>query len=205
MRRSNGAVYVLASGRHPGVVKLGHRQGGHEPGRLAWITIEHFTARPTVEITRPDPVTGVVGTELYAVQAGDQVRGDPQLHTHTIVPNLMVTESGRLVAVNRDGLAGRIHEFGAVYHAMLATHLRRLGVAVERCERTLTARLPAIPEAVCAAFSHRSRNGAAAARAFAAEAGLDWDSLDAGRKVALLKSGTQNHKLPEAGPSGGRA
>ncbi|WP_052389258.1 MobF family relaxase [Belnapia moabensis] len=175
----------------------GHRQGGHEPGRLAWITIEHFTARPTVEITRPDPQTGVVGTELYAVQAGDRVRGDPQLHTHTILPNIMVTESGRLVAVNRDGLAGRIHEFGAVYHAMLATHLRRLGVEVVLCERTLTARLPAIPAAVCEAFSHRSQNGAAAARAFAAEAGLDWDSLDAERKVALLKSGTQNHKLPK--------
>ena len=173
------------------------RSGPEEPARLAWITIEHFTARPTVEITRPDPVTGVVGTELYVVQAGDRVRGDPQLHTHTIVPNLMVAESGRLVAVNRDALAGRIHEFGAVYHAMLATQLRRLGVEVALCERTLTARLPAIPEAVCEAFSHRSQNGAAAARAFAAEAGLDWDSLDAERKVALLKSGTQNHKLPK--------
>ena len=40
------------------------RSGPEEPGRLAWITIEHFTARPTIEITRPDPVTGVVGTEI---------------------------------------------------------------------------------------------------------------------------------------------
>ena len=72
-----------------------------------------------------------------------------------------------------------------------------LGVEVGLCERTLTARLPAIPEAVCEAFSHRSQNGTAAARAFAAEAGLDWDSLDAERKIALLKSGTQNHKLPK--------
>jgi hypothetical protein len=50
------------------------RSGPEELARLAWITIEHFTARPTIEITRPDPVTGVVGTELYAVQPGDQVR-----------------------------------------------------------------------------------------------------------------------------------
>ncbi|MDO9711771.1 MobF family relaxase [Paracraurococcus lichenis] len=172
------------------------RSGPEEPARLAWITIEHFTARPTVEITRPDPLTGVVGTELYTVAAGDRVRGDPQLHTHTIVPNLMVAQSGRLAAVNRDLLQGRIHEFGAVYHAMLATHLRRLGVEVVLCERTRTARLPVVPEPVCEAFSHRTRNGTAAARAFAAEQGLDWDSLDADRKVALLKSGTQGHRLP---------
>jgi DNA-directed RNA polymerase subunit N (RpoN/RPB10) len=173
----------------------GHRDGGEEPARIAWATIEHFTARPTIEITRPDPETGVIGTELYTVQAGDKVRGDPQIHTHTVIPNIMVTESGRLVAMNWDELQGRIHEFGAVYHMMLGKHLRDIGVEVTLCQRTLTSRLAAIPEKICQAFSRRTVNGTEAARAFAAEQGLIWDTLDADRKVALVKAGTQNHKL----------
>lgn len=179
----------------------GHRTGS-ERGRLAWTTVEHFTGRPTIEVTRADPETGVIGTELYTVKAGDKVRGDPQLHTHALVQNLMVTDSGRLIAVNRDNLEGRIPEFGAVFHAMLAKNLRDIGVDVALCPRTLTARLPAVPEEVCKEFSRRTANGTAAAKEYAVEQGLiaraeDWDSLDADTKIKIVKSGTQNHKLPK--------
>ena len=58
---------------------FGHaRSGGEERGNLAWITFDHFTSRPTVTVTRPDPVTGVVETELHSVR----VAGDPQRVRH---------------------------------------------------------------------------------------------------------------------------
>lgn len=158
---------------------------GDERGHLAWITADHFTSRPTVAVTRPDPATGVVDTELHSLK----VAGDPQLHTHCIVPNLMVTESGRVVSVNRDLFDGRIHEFGAVYQALLARELRGIGAEVALCERTLMAKLPAIPEAACEEFSKRTRDAESAARAEAEQRGLDWDALSPQGRVDFLKGG----------------
>ncbi len=158
---------------------------GEERGHLAWITADHFTSRPTVAVTRPDPVTGVTDTELHTLK----VAGDPQLHTHCIMPNLMVTDTGRTVSINRDLFEGRIHEFGAVYQALLAKELRAIGAEVALCERTLMAKLPAIPEAAVEEFSKRTRDAEGAARAEAERRGLDWDALSPQGRVDFLKGG----------------
>jgi len=158
---------------------------GDERGHLAWITADHFTSRPTVAVTRPDPVTGVVDTELHTLK----VAGDPQLHTHVIMPNLMVTESGRVVSINRDLFDGRIHEFGAVYQALLAKELRAIGAEVMLDERTQMAKLPAIPDAVVEEFSKRTRDAEGAARAEAEQRGLDWDAMSPDGRVDFLKGG----------------
>ena len=169
-----------------GKAGFGHGgRDGEERGRVTWITADHFTSRPTVAITRPDPVTGVVDTELHSLK----VAGDPQLHTHAIMPNLMVTESGRVLSINRDLFDGRIHEFGAIYQAFLATELRAIGAEVELDSRTLTATLPAIPEAVVEEFSKRTRDAEGAARTEADRRGLDWDALSAQDRVDFLKGG----------------
>jgi hypothetical protein len=54
------------------------------------------------------------------------------------------------------------------------------------------ARLTAVPECVTEHFSKRTIGGTAAARAYAEAQGLDWDTLDADRKVGLLKQGIQD-------------
>lgn len=167
--------------REIGVARDGER------GKLAWITVDHFTARPTVEVTRPDPATGVVATELYTLPRA----GDPQLHSHCVVPNLLVTTSGRVLSVNRDLMRDRIHEFGAVYQAMLARRLRAIGVEVELDKRTLAARLPCIPETVCEEFSQRTRDAQSAAREHAARGGRDWDAMPEEARVAFLKGGAK--------------
>ena len=170
------------------VGKAGFGHGGRvgeERGHLAWITADHFTSRPTVAVTRPDPMTGVTDTELHSLK----VAGDPQLHTHCIMPNLMVTESGRTVSINRDLFDGRIHEFGAVYQALLAKELRAIGAEVELCERTQMAKLPAIPEPVVEEFSKRTRDAEGAARAEAERRGLDWDAMSPKGRVDFLKGG----------------
>lgn len=173
-------------------------KGGSEQAHAAIISVDHFTARPTVEIERPDPETGVMGTEIYTVQRGDKLAGDMHLHTHGLWVNLMATDSGRLTAMNRDQLDGRVHEIGAVYHMMLAKYLRDIGVEVERDADTHTVSLKAIPRPISEAFSHRTNNGSEAAKELAAEAGMDWKTMPADMKVALLKGGVQKHKLPHS-------
>ncbi len=172
--------------REVGKAGFGHGgREGEERGHLAWITADHFTSRPTVAVTRSDPVTGVVDTELHSLK----VAGDPQLHTHCIMPNLMVTDSGRVVSINRDLFDGRIHEFGAVYQALLATELRAIGAEVVLDERTQMAKLPAIPDEAVEEFSKRTRDAEGAARAEADRRGLDWDALSPQGRVDFLKGG----------------
>jgi phage/plasmid primase-like uncharacterized protein len=168
-------------------------QGGHEAGHIAWIGFEHFTARPTAEVKRADPTTGEVVTELHTVRPTRDPAGagDPQLHTHCAVPNLVLTDSGHLGALDLSATRTRIHEYGAFYQAQVAANLRRVGVAVELEERTGMARLPAISEAVCEAFSKRTRDGTAAAREEAEQRGLDWDAMTPDMQVAFLKGGTK--------------
>lgn len=163
---------------------------GAEPGHVAWLSFDHYASRPTVGIARTDE-HGQPYTELLTVK----VAGDPQLHTHVAVPNMVLTEAGRVGAMDLDVLEGRVHEFGAYYQAHVATNLRRHGVEVVLDERTGAARLTAIPDPVRDAFSKRTRDGTEAAREYAADQGLDWDTLSPERKAGLIKEGTQKHKL----------
>ncbi len=183
--------YVAAEMGHVTKGKAG--KDGTEPGHVAWLTFDHCTSRPTVEIARTDQ-HGQAYTELLTLKAA----GDPQLHTHVAVPNVVLTDTGRVGAMDLDKLQGRIHEFGAYYQAHVATNLRRHGVEVMLDERTGAARLAAVPEHVRDAFSKRTRNGTEAAREYAADLGLDWDSLSPERKAGLVKEGTQTHKMAKA-------
>jgi hypothetical protein len=167
-------------------------QAGWEPGSIGWVSFDHYTARPTVEVVKTDR-SGQEYTELYTVKnAMGRVAGDMQLHTHTAVFNAVLIGSGRMGGMWLDQLDGRVKEWGALYQAYLATNLRKHGVDVVLDDRTEMARLTAVPERVTEHFSKRTLGGTAAARAYAAEQGLDWDTLDADRKIGLLKQGVQD-------------
>lgn len=159
---------------------------GIEAGRAAWILVGHFTARPTEEVVRTDPETGEVFTELRSAK----VAGDPALHSHCLVPNLIHTESGRYTAIDAVAFHGRVHEFGAVYQGLLAHELTALGAAVDLDPRTNMARLSAIPEHAVDEYSKRSREGDKAARAYAAREGRDWDALSPEQQTAFRKAAT---------------
>jgi len=165
---------------------------GWEAGSIGWVSFDHYTARPTVAIVKTDR-EGNDYTELHNFKSpGGRIAGDMQLHTHTAVFNAVLTETGRMGGLWTDQLDGKVKEWGALYQAYLATNLRRHGVDVVLDDRTEMARLTAIPERVTEHFSKRTVGGTAAARAYAAEQGLDWDSLDADRKIGLLKQGVQD-------------
>jgi hypothetical protein len=165
---------------------------GFEPGEIAWVMFDHYAARPTVEIVRQDD-QGRPVTELLQI-TGTTVRvpGDMQVHTHVAVFNVVETASGRVGGLDLAQLDGRIHEWGALYQAFLATNLRRHGVDVGLDSKTEMARLRAVPESVVAQFSKRTNSGTDAARAYAESQGLVWDAMDPEHRIALLKSGVQN-------------
>lgn len=160
---------------------------GYEAGQIGWLRFDHFTSRPTVELPDVDAVSGEAFTRRFTLR----VPGDPQLHTHTVVPNVVLTESGRVGGLDLKRLSGRVKELGALYQGFLAQNLRALGAEVDLDRKTGAARLTAVPETVREAFSKRTQGGLSAARTYAEVQGLDWETLDESRRIALLKQGTQ--------------
>lgn len=156
-------------------------KGGFERGRAAWLEVNHYTARPTQETTRVDPETGEIITLIESMK----VTGSMQLHTHALIPNVILTESGRLAAIDATALHGRIHEAGAVYQAVLGRELRALGIHVEADPDKHTVRLPAIPEHVIDEFSPRRAATVAEARAQAKAEGLDWTTMTEAQRGAF--------------------
>ena len=157
-------------------------QDGADQGSIGWVSFDHYTARPTVEVVKTDKA-GESYTELHGFKSpGGRTAGDMQLHTHTAVFNAVLTDTGRMGGLDLAQLDGRVKEWGALYHAYLATNLRKHGVEVVLDQKTELSRLTAVPERVAEHFSKRTTGGTAAARAYAAEQGLDWDTLDPDRK-----------------------
>ena len=166
-------------------------KNGCEPGSIGWASFDHYAARPTVEVIRTDE-QGQPFTELHRLTRTDgRVPGDMQVHTHVAVFNAVETESGRLGSLDLAQLEGRIHEWGALYQAYVATDLRTRGVRMELDRRSGMARLSDVPDHVIAQFSKRTLSGTDTARAYARSLGLDWESLAPERKIGLLKSGVQ--------------
>ena len=156
-----------------------------EPGTLGWISFQHYTARPAVDIERRDR-QGRAYTDIREVPLQT---ADPQLHTHVTVFNSVLTDSGRIGAIDLDRLAGRVKELGAVYHANIAARARQLGIETMLDQRTGAARLADIPASVRDVFSKRTVEAQQAARDFAQRKGIDWDAMTGEQKVALLKAG----------------
>jgi len=171
---------------HLGVARRGQGGGdGVEAGALGWISFQHYTARPAVDIERRD-TQGRAYTDIREVPLQT---ADPQLHTHVTVLNSVLTDSGHIGGLDLDRLAGRVKELGAVYHANVAARARQLGIETVLDESTGAARLVNLPHSVRQLFSKRTIEAQDAAREFAAEKGIDWDAITAEQKIALLKAG----------------
>lgn len=174
---------------------------GADRGHLGWIKFDHYTSRPTLALKDDgngnkslvlakddDPAPG--GTMMVTMN----VPGDMNIHTHVAVPNMVLTEEGRVGSIDFNRLDGRIKEFGSVYQAFLATNLRRSGVKVELDEQKGSARVTAIPDHVRDAFSKRTRDAHETARQYAKENGIDWDSLTPEDKIKHVKGSAKGNR-----------
>ena len=174
---------------------------GSVPGKLGWVTYDHYTARPTIEI----PHTEADGTRTTLIQTvrNAKVAGDMQLHTHVTTPNVVVCDDGTVGSMDMLAMHDRVHEVGAYYQAHLATNLRAHGIDVVLDQRTDTARVAAVPDAVCAVFSKRTRDGEVAAREYVAAQGLDWDAMHPLELAGVLKGGARaTRRQKETGQRG---
>lgn len=165
-----------------------------EGGHLTWIAFDHYTSRPTVDLKLAEAGPGGVSTVPHKIRDG--AAGDPNVHTHFIVPNCVLMEDGRVGSLDLGQAHGRIKEWGAVYQAFVATLGRERGADV-RLGKEGQAELRGLPDHVRRHFSKRTENGEVAARELAAKSGLDWDALSDEAKRGLVSDGvhgTKRHK-----------
>ncbi len=154
-------------------------EDGADPGAVGWVSFRHHTARPTHAVQDgPDGAT-------YLVDA--PVGGDPHVHVHNALFNMVATEDGHIGSLDTQRLHSRVHEFGAVGQAFLGNELRRLGIRTAYDKNEQAVVLEAIPQRAVDTFSKGSRQVLRGAKAFAEEQGLDWDTLPAEKKFEILR------------------
>ena len=181
---------------------LGHaRMGaggskGAEAGSLAWISYTHTSSRPTVDNERVDR-EGFAYTERLTVPDGI-IPADMQLHTHSLVPNAVVTPSGRVGSVDLNRLDGVVKRIGAVYQGYVARFAGDLGIETVAGAHG-EAKLTAITDGQVKLFSKRSEEANRAAEAFARARGVDWHELTAAGRSALVKNAAHEGRKQKEG------
>ena len=163
---------------------------GRVPGEVGWIEFTHHTARRTTAVVENGEVT-------FAQKSGTP--GDPDLHTHFLIPGAVFLPDGKVSALDSMAVAGFRVAADGYYHARMATRLRDDGFAVELDERTGAARMTAIPEDVSRLFSKRMNLGEDVARARAAKDGLEWDALAPAQQAARIGNAAQDYEQREKG------
>ena len=162
-------------------------QDGAEPGQVGWVSFMHFQARPTLALQDgPDGQTYVMDVA---------VPGDPQVHVHNPMFNLVVTEGGHVGSLDTAEMQGRVKEFGATFQGFLANELDRLGIGTEYDKGEQAIAISCIPEEVREAFSKGHKATVHKAKRYARDQGLDWDALGVDKKLDILANTAQHTKL----------
>lgn len=81
--------------------------------------------------------------------------GDPNLHTHCVIPNLAVRADGTVGALHSTVLRDWKMAVGATYHAALAHELQKLGYAIDRIGHNGTFEIVGIDDEIIKYFSAR--------------------------------------------------
>lgn len=157
---------------------------GEEKGHVAWLEFTHHTARKT-SIT-------VDNGQVKVLDQDKAFAGDPDLHTHFLIPNAVFCESGRVGSLNTIALQGFIFEADLFFHARLASKLRDAGFEVHLDERTGAAKMTAIPNDVCALFSKKTNIGEVLAKKYTADKGEVWEDLTEDQRASRMKQATQS-------------
>ena len=172
-----------------GRARKGHAgEKGAERGEIGWVTFAHDAARPTLAVQNgPDGAT-------YLMDA--PIAGDPHYHLHNFIPNLVVTDDGRIGSIDSKVLtAHKVHEYGAIFQARLADRLRALGVRVGLDADGEAIVALDIPASAVATFSKRDRQVIGDAKAYAKDNAMDWDELSLERKKQLLHEASAAGRL----------
>jgi hypothetical protein len=163
-------------------------EDGADPGAVGWMSFRHHTARPTMLLQ--DGPSG----QTYLVDS--PVAGDPHMHIHNFLMNVVATADGRVGSLDMRALTeSRVKEFGAYFQAILADELRRLGVRVGYDAAEQAVVVESVPEPVCKLFSKGRQQILDKAKSFAANQGLEWDKLAADKKMDVLRDAGAEGRL----------
>jgi conjugative relaxase-like TrwC/TraI family protein len=161
-----------------GFRRLGHGgSGGWHPGHIAWLSYDHFTARPT---------------------PGQPA--DMNVHTHYLIPNAVFCEDGSVGSIRKQ-LTGPLRRAEQTYQQELDRGLRLLGYETARTERG-DVHLPAIPADLCQHFSKRRAQAERMSREHAAERGYDLDAMPKvrqdRRRMLVMRGASRECKMAVA-------
>jgi len=165
--------------RRLGWTRRGAGSSEEVPGEIAWAACQHYTARPEASGTT----------------------ADPNIHSHVLIRNAVLTVGGHIGAIDSMRLNGVVKEIGALYHMRVASRLADAGIAVELDRNGVAAAVAGTPAEAVDLFSKRGEQVTAAARGFAEQQGLDWDSLPVARRTALEREAAG---ISRAGKSDGK-
>jgi hypothetical protein len=183
------AVATIAG--YVGQARVGRNgQDGVEPGLVAWLEFTYHTARHVMVSIRDG--------DVVELKQDETAPGDPDLHTHFLIPNAVFCESVRVCSLDTAAVAGLIFKADAEYHARIGQKLRDAGFDIALDGKTGAARMTAIPEDICALFSKRTRAGEQWARVMAAREGLAWDDLSRDQQEFRIKRYTQDATQQQA-------
>lgn len=135
-------------------------------GEIAWVACQHYTARPEESGTA----------------------ADPNIHSHVLIRNAVLTADGHIGALDSMRLNGAVHELGAIYHMRVAARLADAGIEVALDRHGITAAVAGTPAEAVELFSKRDAQVTAAARAYAESQGLDWDGLSAAERAGFARA-----------------
>lgn len=147
------------------------------PASSCWISLTHFTARPTFA--------------NKATAAEGLAAGDPHVHEQVLLLTAALAEDGRAGKIDIGSLQHHVKTLGATYQMLLAGELRRAGVAVSLHPDQDCVRLNGVPEDLVRLFAKRTVQGEEKAMAFALRQGFDLDSAGWPLRTALLKGAVQ--------------
>ena len=163
-------------------------EDGADPGAVGWLSFRHHTARPTMLVQ-----DGPAG-QTYLLDS--PVAGDPHMHMHNFLMNVVATADGRIGSLDMRALTdSRVKEFGAYFQAVLADELRRLGINVGYDEAEQAVVIKSVPETVSKLFSKGRQQILEKAKLFATSQGLEWDQLDAEAKMDVLRDAGAEGRL----------
>lgn len=189
MEASREAISLLAERLGRARVGDGGKDGFIQ-GHCGWLEFTHHTSRRVTQSIKD-------GVSEVTIDKG--TAADPDLHTHFLLHNSVFCEDGRVGSLDTAGLRGFQYECDAFYHARLGTKLQEAGFDIVLNERTGSAKMVAISDAVSTHFSKRTNIGEALAKKYIADRGQDWDSLSAENRATLVKNATQSWEQKKRG------
>ena len=176
MERSAVLAFVACPEARP-AIRAAHEEAIRKA--VAYFEAELLVAKSATDATgQPMRTTGLIaaGFHHYANRAGD-----PDLHTHVIVANLVKRQDGIWGTFAAGKLMGAASTLSAIYHMVFFAEMQRcFGVAIRRDPATGYRRLAAVTDAAIDEFLVRTHE---------VEAYLDakgWPDTEVARQAAVI-------------------